>query len=205
MPALRYTEVARGGCRHPGPTKESVNANIPSTPESIPLHRAWCVELDPTAKQRAMLGRHAGVARFAFNFGLRRCAEERAVGRKRPTAFTLQKELVARKHAAVDDDGLPWLAESSKGAPDNRRDNLRLVTRDENAQNVAHTGRGALRGVYYEERSGLSIRTLPWYAAVQVDGIRYKSRWFSTKEEAIEAAKQLRAEHCTHAVETRHQ
>ena len=118
-----YADVARGGCRHPEPTEESVSSNVPSisessTPTSGLLYRAWRVELDPTPKQRAMLGRHAGVARYAFNFGLRRCQEERDAGRKRPTAMTLQKEIVALKHASEDAGGLPWLAESSKGAPE---------------------------------------------------------------------------------------
>lgn len=100
-----------------------MTANIPSieessTPHGGLLYRAWRVELDPTPKQRAMLGRHAGVARYAFNFGLRRCQEERAAGRRRPTAMTLQKEIVALKHATEADGGLPWLSESSKGAPE---------------------------------------------------------------------------------------
>ena len=76
---------------------------------STPLYRAWHGLLDPAHRQRSMLGRYAGAARFAYNFGIRRCAEEREAGRKRPTAFTLQKEIVALKSG-----DLPWLREVSK-------------------------------------------------------------------------------------------
>ena len=50
-----YADVARGGCRHPEPTEESVSSNVPSISESstLPerLYRAWRVELDPTPRR----------------------------------------------------------------------------------------------------------------------------------------------------------
>lgn len=34
------------------------------------IHRAYCYELDPNQNQQTLLAKHAGAARFAYNWGL---------------------------------------------------------------------------------------------------------------------------------------
>lgn len=70
---------------------------------------------------------------------------------------------------------------------DNRRENLRVVTGAENAQNV--TTREGMRGV--EERTGRDGRKR-WVARCKVGSTRYYAGTFYTQEEAAEAAKELR-------------
>ncbi len=62
---------------------------------------------------------HAGTARFAYNWGLRRYQEEYAAGRKTPTAIDLHKELNALKKTAY-----PWMYDVSKCAPQEALRNL---------------------------------------------------------------------------------
>ena len=81
--------------------------------------RAFKTELDPNDRQRTALLRHAGAARFAFNWGLARRIEERKAGRKAPNAISLHRELNALKPAAF-----PWMYEVSKCAPQEAFRNL---------------------------------------------------------------------------------
>ena len=82
------------------------------------MSRAYRTELDPTNVQRTALLRHAGTARFAYNWGLQRKQEawwmnQLPVPRvKTPTAIDLHRELNLRKKS-----GLGWMYESSKCAP----------------------------------------------------------------------------------------
>ncbi|WP_415579350.1 helix-turn-helix domain-containing protein, partial [Hydrogenibacillus schlegelii] len=39
------------------------------------MHRAYRCELDPNVDQRILLAKHAGAARFAYNWGLARWIE----------------------------------------------------------------------------------------------------------------------------------
>lgn len=71
--------------------------------------RGYKTELDPTSEQYVLLCQCAGIARFAYNYGLARKEEAYKNGEKYPTAIDLQKELTARKH-----DDLPWLDDVSK-------------------------------------------------------------------------------------------
>lgn len=85
---------------------------------------------------------------------------------------------------------------------DNRRCNLREVTPAENAQNAVRPARRRVRGVYFDSRA--QARRRPWFAKVQVNYVTYSSGMFETMQEAVEAARQLRAKHLTHHVEDRH-
>ena len=82
------------------------------------VSRAYRVELDPTNVQRTAMLRHAGAARFAYNWGLQRKQEvwwmnQLPVPRvKTPTAIDLHRELNLRKK-----QDLAWMYESSKCAP----------------------------------------------------------------------------------------
>ena len=71
--------------------------------------RGYKTELDPTPEQCTLFCQCAGVARFAYNYGLVRKQEAYKVGQKTPTAIDLQKELTARKQ-----DDRPWLNKVSK-------------------------------------------------------------------------------------------
>ena len=81
--------------------------------------RAYRTELDPNNVQGTALLRHAGAARFAYNWGLRRKIEARERGEKNPTAIDLHRALNAVK--ATD---FPWMYEVSKCAPQEALRNL---------------------------------------------------------------------------------
>ena len=81
--------------------------------------RAYKTELDPTEAQQVLFCQCAGVARFAYNYGLARKQQAYKAGEKTPYAVQLQKELTARKH-----DDLPWMNEVSKWIVQNALRNL---------------------------------------------------------------------------------
>ncbi|NEP89388.1 MAG: IS200/IS605 family element transposase accessory protein TnpB [Okeania sp. SIO2C2] len=63
-------------------------------------------------KQKTLLARHAGVARHAYNWGLATCISEYESTKKRPSAISLHKRLVAEVKSIN-----PWYYEVSKCAP----------------------------------------------------------------------------------------
>lgn len=75
------------------------------------ITRGYKTELDLNNKQITACLKHAGAARFAYNWGLRRYQEERAAGRKIPSAISLHKELNALKQTDI-----LWAYEVSKCA-----------------------------------------------------------------------------------------
>ena len=81
--------------------------------------RGYKTELDLNNEQVTACLKHAGTARFAYNWGLRRYQEEYAAGRKTPNAISLNKELNALKQT-----DLPWMYEVSKCAPQEALRNL---------------------------------------------------------------------------------
>jgi IS605 OrfB family transposase len=81
--------------------------------------RGYKTELDLNHAQITACLKHAGCARFAYNWGLRRYQEEYAAGRKIPTAIGLHKELNALKKT-----DFPWMYEVSKCAPQEALRNL---------------------------------------------------------------------------------
>ena len=74
--------------------------------------RGFKTELDLNNKQRTACLRHAGAARFAYNFALRRKIEAFQAGEKVPSAIDLHRELNRLKQTDY-----PWLYETSKCAP----------------------------------------------------------------------------------------
>jgi len=74
--------------------------------------RAFKTELDLNNKHRTACVRHAGAARFAFNWGLARKQAAFANGEKSPTAIDLHRELNLLKRTE-----LSWMYEVSKCAP----------------------------------------------------------------------------------------
>jgi len=59
--------------------------------------RAYKTELDLNNKQKTACVRHAGAARFAYNWGLARKQEAFARGDRTPSAIDLHRELNAIK------------------------------------------------------------------------------------------------------------
>jgi len=86
--------------------------------------RAYKTELDPNNEQKTALLRHAGAARWAFNFGLRRKMESYKVTGKSPAAIDLHRELNVLKKKSIEDGGVPWMYEVSKCAPQEALRNL---------------------------------------------------------------------------------
>jgi putative transposase len=74
--------------------------------------RGYKTELDLNNAQITACKKHAGCARFAYNWGLARKQAARAAGNRMPSAMELHKELNALK--ATD---YPWMYECSKCAP----------------------------------------------------------------------------------------
>ena len=76
------------------------------------IKRAYMTELDPNNVQRTALLKHAGVARFAYNWGLARRMEEYERTGKSSNAIGLHRQLNALKKT-----NFPWMYEVSKAAP----------------------------------------------------------------------------------------
>ena len=68
--------------------------------------RGYKTELDLNNTQMTACLKHAGAARYAYNWGLFRYQEEYKAGRKTPNAQSLHKELNALKQTDV-----PWMYE----------------------------------------------------------------------------------------------
>jgi putative transposase len=88
------------------------------------LLRAYKTELDPTCAQVEQLLQHAGCARWAYNWGLRRKIEAYKATGKSPSAIDLHRELNILKTKPVEEGGVPWMYESSKCAPQEALRNL---------------------------------------------------------------------------------
>lgn len=76
------------------------------------INCAYRYELKPNVKQRILLAKHAGTARFAYNWGLARRIELYQQEKKGTNARAQHRELNALK--PID---LPWMYEVSKCAP----------------------------------------------------------------------------------------
>jgi putative transposase len=81
--------------------------------------RAYKTELDMNNVQRTVCLRHAGAARWAYNWGLARKMEAYRNGEKVPTAIDLHRELNVLKKGE-----LSWMYEVSKCAPQEALRNL---------------------------------------------------------------------------------
>lgn len=75
-------------------------------------NRAYRYELDPNTHQRILLAKHAGAARFAYNWGLSRRITLWEREKKSTNAIEQHRELNVLKK--ID---LPWMYEVSKCAP----------------------------------------------------------------------------------------
>ena len=85
----------------------------------VSVARAYKTELDLNDRQTTACKRHAGAARYAYNWGLARKQEAYKTTGKSPTAIDLHRELNALKQTE-----LPWLYQVSKCAPQEALRNL---------------------------------------------------------------------------------
>jgi putative transposase len=83
------------------------------------IQRAYKTELELNNEQTTACRKHAGAARWAYNWGLARKQESYHATGKSPSAVDLHRELNARKQTAV-----PWLYAVSKCAPQEALRNL---------------------------------------------------------------------------------
>jgi len=81
--------------------------------------KCYKTELDLNNHQRTACLRHAGAARFVYNWALRRKIDAYEARQKVPTAIDLHRELNVLKKTE-----LPWLYETSKCAPQEALRNL---------------------------------------------------------------------------------
>lgn len=81
--------------------------------------RSYRTELDLNDRQRTACLQHAGAARFAYNWALRRKKESYEATGKSPSAIDLHRELNALKKT-----DFPWMYEVSKCAPQEALRNL---------------------------------------------------------------------------------
>jgi putative transposase len=88
---------------------------------------AYRFALDPNPAQERMLRSHAGAARFAWNWGLRRCKDRYAAERKWYSAAELHKLWNAAKKV---DPALAWWGENSKCAYQEAFRNLERALKD---------------------------------------------------------------------------
>jgi putative transposase len=78
----------------------------------VKVTRGYKTELDLNNEQRTACLKHAGCARFAYNWGLARAQEVYRATGKRPNAMQLHRDLNALKKT-----DFPWMYEVSKCAP----------------------------------------------------------------------------------------
>jgi putative transposase len=83
------------------------------------IQRAYKTELALNDRQTTACKRHAGAARWAYNWGLRRKEEAYRTTGKSPSAIDLHRELNALKQSDV-----PWMYAVSKCAPQEALRNL---------------------------------------------------------------------------------
>jgi putative transposase len=83
------------------------------------IQRAYKTELDLNNEQITACKRHAGAARWAYNWGLARKQESYRVTGTSPSAIELHRDLNALKQTEV-----PWMYEVSKCAPQEALRNL---------------------------------------------------------------------------------
>jgi putative transposase len=82
------------------------------------IQRAYKTELDPNNVQKTLLIKHAGTARFAWNWALARIKDKIS----KPNAIELHRELNALKPT-----DFPWMYEVSKCAPQEALRNLQIA------------------------------------------------------------------------------
>ena len=88
------------------------------------IYRGYKTELSPNNRQMTALLRHAGSARWAYNWGLARKIKDYRETGKSPSAIDLHRDLNVLKRTAIEDGGVPWMYDVSKCSPQEALRNL---------------------------------------------------------------------------------
>lgn len=81
------------------------------------IFRAYKTELDLNNRQRTLLKKHAGAARWAYNWGLGRKIESYKATGKSPSAIDLHTQVQADKFRMTDDVSFNGYEKTFKAAP----------------------------------------------------------------------------------------
>lgn len=81
------------------------------------MYRAHRIELDPNNLQATYLARAAGVARFAYNWGLEQWTKQYAAWKADPSLPKPNEASLRRLLNAIKDEQFPWMREVTKNAP----------------------------------------------------------------------------------------
>lgn len=130
------------------------------------VHQAFRYELDPTVMQRAVLGRHCGAARWAWNWALARRIEQFKTNEGK-ARFTNAIEQHRQINAIKDDPETCWLREVSKCAPQEALRNLDRAFK--NMRDAKKAGRKVGFPKFKKRGSGGSFRLT---GAVRVESSR---------------------------------
>lgn len=166
----------------------------------VEILRAYKVEIDPNNVQRTALLKHAGAARFAFNWGLARRKQEYEEAGKSSNAIAQHRQLNELKKT-----DFPWMYEVSKAAPQEAlrdldkayRNFFRRVKAGEKPGfpkfKSRKNGIGSFRltGAIHVENDRIKLPRIGWlrlkeHGYIPIDGIRVLSvtvsesteRWF---------------------------
>jgi putative transposase len=146
----------------------------------VKTQRAYKVALDLNDRQRTATLRHAGAARWAYNWGLstwKRLYEEKKAATpegekigKVTDAMDLHRRLNAIKHVSVEDGGVPWMYEVSKCAPQEALRDLERAYRN-TFQRLAEGKKGGFPRYKSKHTSRKSFRLT---GAITVEGRRIR-------------------------------
>jgi len=133
------------------------------------VNRAYKVELDPNNVQRTLLLKHAGAARWAYNWGLEQKIKCYKASRQSPSAFDLHRALNVLKTVPTERGGVPWMYEVSKCAPQQALRNLDDAYRRFFRR---RTGRDCTGGFprFKSRRGGVGSFTLTGVVKVSLEG-----------------------------------
>ena len=133
------------------------------------VNQAFRYELDPNNAQKTAFAKHAGAARFAFNWGLELCRRLLDAKESVPSAVDLHKRWNAWKR-----ENAPWWVEVSKCAP---QEALRDLRRAFDNLFAGRAGFPRFRRKWEDDRFRLtgSIRVLPGHVVLpRIGKVRVK-------------------------------
>ncbi len=161
------------------------------------IFKAFKTELDPNNVQKTMLLKHAGAARFAFNWGLSEKIKAYEKKEKSPNAIELHRRINILKKT-----DFPWMYEVSKCSPqealrnlDRAYDNFFRKCKQKKAGSKGfprfkskHRGIGSFRltGTIKVEKNRIFLPNIKWlrlkeHNYIPIDGIKILSATVSEK------------------------
>lgn len=152
---------------------------------------AYKVELKLNNRQKSFCARHAGTARWSYNWALRRCIDEYKATDKRPTAIDLHREIIAMKKT----EEFGWLKAVSKCSPQSALRDLDQAFK--NYFNSLKSGKGRARHPRFKKRKighgsfrleGTFHVSAGWIQLPKIGRVRLKERDRFPTDEKLAAA-----------------